>query len=189
MRAIEDQLASRYPNECASISAEGADRRRLPIESFAEPASPGLGIEVDRAALEAANALYKQHGLGARDDAIACASSSFVSSPRFVSNFTPPSNCFSWCRRLGRGRDRVASPSPLSVESAEAHSGLSSGHSKGVGWRGRNHRRRPSLKVATLKSANAFTRRCKCTLAGQARTTVRRGTGLAIGRMTSGSPS
>jgi glucarate dehydratase len=35
------------------------------------PDCPGLGIEIDRAAIEAAHALYKQHGLGARDDAIA----------------------------------------------------------------------------------------------------------------------
>ncbi len=35
------------------------------------PDRPGLGLEIDRAAIEAAHALYKQHGLGARDDAIA----------------------------------------------------------------------------------------------------------------------
>ena len=35
------------------------------------PAKPGLGIELDMHALEAAHALYNQHGLGARDDAIA----------------------------------------------------------------------------------------------------------------------
>ena len=35
------------------------------------PDCPGLGIEIDRAAIEAAHALYMQHGLGARDDAIA----------------------------------------------------------------------------------------------------------------------
>ncbi|WP_186169871.1 glucarate dehydratase [Burkholderia gladioli] len=35
------------------------------------PARPGLGIEVDMDALERANALYEQHGLGARDDGIA----------------------------------------------------------------------------------------------------------------------
>ncbi|SHM06442.1 D-glucarate dehydratase [Bradyrhizobium lablabi] len=35
------------------------------------PDRPGLGIEIDMAALEAANRLYKTHGLGARDDAIA----------------------------------------------------------------------------------------------------------------------
>ena len=35
------------------------------------PKKPGLGIELDMAAVEAAHALYIQHGLGARDDAIA----------------------------------------------------------------------------------------------------------------------
>ena len=35
------------------------------------PAKPGLGIEIDYAELEKANALYQQHGLGARDDAMA----------------------------------------------------------------------------------------------------------------------
>jgi glucarate dehydratase len=38
---------------------------------IAVPDGPGLGIEIDRAAIEAAHALYKQLGLGARDDAIA----------------------------------------------------------------------------------------------------------------------
>lgn len=35
------------------------------------PKKPGLGIEIDEAELRKANALYQQHGLGARDDAIA----------------------------------------------------------------------------------------------------------------------
>ena len=35
------------------------------------PKKPGLGIELDMAEVEKAHALYKQHGLGARDDAIA----------------------------------------------------------------------------------------------------------------------
>jgi glucarate dehydratase len=35
------------------------------------PKKPGLGVEIDMAELEKANALYQQHGLGARDDAIA----------------------------------------------------------------------------------------------------------------------
>ena len=38
---------------------------------IAVPDKPGLGIEIDRAAIDAAHDLYKQHGLGARDDAIA----------------------------------------------------------------------------------------------------------------------
>ncbi|WP_233885430.1 glucarate dehydratase [Paraburkholderia flagellata] len=35
------------------------------------PQKPGLGIEIDLDELEKAHALYKEHGLGARDDAIA----------------------------------------------------------------------------------------------------------------------
>lgn len=35
------------------------------------PKKPGLGIEIDEGELAKANALYQQHGLGARDDAIA----------------------------------------------------------------------------------------------------------------------
>jgi glucarate dehydratase len=35
------------------------------------PDAPGLGIEIDRKAIGGAYALYRQHGLGARDDAIA----------------------------------------------------------------------------------------------------------------------
>ncbi|MEO3691269.1 glucarate dehydratase [Roseateles paludis] len=35
------------------------------------PQKPGLGIELDMAAVERAHALYRQHGLGARDDAAA----------------------------------------------------------------------------------------------------------------------
>jgi len=37
----------------------------------AVPKKPGLGIEIDMAALEKAHALYRAHGLGARDDATA----------------------------------------------------------------------------------------------------------------------
>jgi glucarate dehydratase len=35
------------------------------------PTTPGLGVSVDMVQIEAAHALYLQHGLGARDDAIA----------------------------------------------------------------------------------------------------------------------
>jgi glucarate dehydratase len=35
------------------------------------PKKPGLGIELDTAALEQAHALYKEHGMGARDDSLA----------------------------------------------------------------------------------------------------------------------
>ena len=37
----------------------------------AVPKKPGLGVELDMDAVMKANALYQQHGLGARDDAIA----------------------------------------------------------------------------------------------------------------------
>jgi glucarate dehydratase len=37
----------------------------------AVPERPGLGIEIDLDALDAAHALYRSHGLGARDDAVA----------------------------------------------------------------------------------------------------------------------
>jgi len=35
------------------------------------PQKPGLGVELDMNAVEAAHALYREHGLGARDDAVA----------------------------------------------------------------------------------------------------------------------
>jgi glucarate dehydratase len=35
------------------------------------PKKPGLGIEIDEGELQKANALYQQHGLGTRDDAVA----------------------------------------------------------------------------------------------------------------------
>jgi glucarate dehydratase len=35
------------------------------------PTQPGLGVELDMAAVDAAHALYREHGSGARDDAIA----------------------------------------------------------------------------------------------------------------------
>jgi glucarate dehydratase len=38
---------------------------------IAVPDRPGLGIEIDRKAMDEAYALYQQHGLGARDDAVA----------------------------------------------------------------------------------------------------------------------
>ena len=35
------------------------------------PKQPGLGVELDMVEVDKANRLYQQHGLGARDDAIA----------------------------------------------------------------------------------------------------------------------
>ena len=52
---------------------QGLTREPLKIKGgkIAVPDRPGLGIEIDHEKLEAAHALYKQHGLGARDDALA----------------------------------------------------------------------------------------------------------------------
>jgi glucarate dehydratase len=35
------------------------------------PTAPGLGVSLDRSALDAAHELYLAHGLGARDDSVA----------------------------------------------------------------------------------------------------------------------
>lgn len=57
------------------IWQDGQALTREPLQikggKIAIPDRPGLGIELDRGAIEAANALYRQHGLGARDDALA----------------------------------------------------------------------------------------------------------------------
>nr|WP_294519666.1 glucarate dehydratase [uncultured Rhodopila sp.] len=52
---------------------QGLTREPLQIQGgrVAVPQRPGLGIEVDPDALDRAHALYRQHGLGARDDAAA----------------------------------------------------------------------------------------------------------------------
>jgi glucarate dehydratase len=47
------------------------DPLRIVGGKIAVPDRPGLGIEIDRKAIDEAYALYRQHGLGARDDAIA----------------------------------------------------------------------------------------------------------------------
>lgn len=44
---------------------------RIAGGEIAVPTAPGLGVTLDMAQLEKAHALYKQHGLGARDDAAA----------------------------------------------------------------------------------------------------------------------
>ncbi|AXB42847.1 enolase C-terminal domain-like protein [Amycolatopsis albispora] len=44
---------------------------RITGGEVAVPDAPGLGVELDRDALAAAHELYREHGLGARDDAVA----------------------------------------------------------------------------------------------------------------------
>jgi glucarate dehydratase len=57
------------------IWQDGQSLTREPLEikggKIAVPDRPGLGIEIDRKAIDEAYALYRQHGLGARDDAMA----------------------------------------------------------------------------------------------------------------------
>src|ERR1700761_5222872 len=57
------------------IWQDGQALTREPLQikdgQIAIPDRPGLGIEIDRAAIDAAYTLYQQHGLGARDDATA----------------------------------------------------------------------------------------------------------------------
>ncbi|MGO8909417.1 MAG: glucarate dehydratase [Bradyrhizobium sp.] len=57
------------------IWQDGQSLTRNPLQivhgKIAVPDRPGLGVEIDRAAVEAAHKLYKSHGLGARDDALA----------------------------------------------------------------------------------------------------------------------
>lgn len=57
------------------IWQDGQRLTRQPLKivdgHIAVPDRPGLGIELDMAAVEKAHALYKSHGLGARDDAAA----------------------------------------------------------------------------------------------------------------------
>jgi glucarate dehydratase len=57
------------------IWQDGQALTREPLQikggRIAVPDRPGLGIEIDRKAIDEAYALYRQHGLGARDDAMA----------------------------------------------------------------------------------------------------------------------
>ena len=55
--------------QCIPGCPEGA--LQIVAGKIAVPNRPGLGVKIDRAALEAAHELYKTHGLGARDDAVA----------------------------------------------------------------------------------------------------------------------
>ncbi|MFE9689209.1 enolase C-terminal domain-like protein [Micromonospora sp. NPDC005806] len=57
------------------IWQDGQALTRTPVRirdgRIAVPTAPGLGVELDRDALAAAHELYREHGLGARDDAVA----------------------------------------------------------------------------------------------------------------------
>jgi len=78
--AMFTHVAAAAPGRVTAIDThwiwqEGEGLTREPLEirqgMIDLPKRPGLGIEIDERRLDEAHALYKQHGLGARDDATA----------------------------------------------------------------------------------------------------------------------
>jgi glucarate dehydratase len=78
--AMFTQVGAAAPGKVTAIDTHWIwqDGQRLTQEPLqivaghvAVPKKPGLGVELDMAEVEKAHQLYKQHGLGARDDAIA----------------------------------------------------------------------------------------------------------------------
>jgi glucarate dehydratase len=78
--AMFTHVAAAAPGKVTAIDTHWIwqDGQRLTKEPLqikggriAVPDRPGLGIEIDMAEVEKAHALYRQHGLGARDDAVA----------------------------------------------------------------------------------------------------------------------
>ena len=78
--AMFTHVAAAAPGKVTAIDTHWIwqDGQRLTAEplkieggKIAVPERPGLGIEIDMAAIDAAHALYREHGLGARDDAAA----------------------------------------------------------------------------------------------------------------------
>ncbi|BAM87800.1 (D)-glucarate dehydratase 1 [Bradyrhizobium oligotrophicum S58] len=78
--AMFTHVAAAAPGKVTAIDThwiwqDGQALTKAPLQieggRIAVPEQPGLGIEVDRGAIEKAHALYKTHGLGARDDAVA----------------------------------------------------------------------------------------------------------------------
>jgi glucarate dehydratase len=76
--AMFTHVAAAAPGKVTAIDThwiwqDGQHLTRDPLKivggKIALPDRPGLGIEIDREALEIAHGLYRQHGLGARDDA------------------------------------------------------------------------------------------------------------------------
>ncbi|MEJ0068829.1 MAG: glucarate dehydratase [Pseudomonadota bacterium] len=78
--AMFTHVAAAAPGQVTAIDThwiwqDGQRLTKAPLQivggKIAVPDRPGLGVEIDRTALDAAHQLYKQHGLGARDDAAA----------------------------------------------------------------------------------------------------------------------
>ena len=78
--AMFTHVAAAAPGRVTAIDThwiwqDGQNLTRNPLQivggKIALPDRPGLGVEIDRAALDAAHELYRSRGLGARDDALA----------------------------------------------------------------------------------------------------------------------
>ncbi|MDL4819413.1 enolase C-terminal domain-like protein [Actinomadura opuntiae] len=78
--AMFTQVAAAAPGEITAIDThwiwqDGQRLTRDPLRieggGVALPDAPGLGVEIDEERVEAANRLYREHGLGDRDDAAA----------------------------------------------------------------------------------------------------------------------
>jgi glucarate dehydratase len=78
--AMFTHVAAAAPGKVTAIDThwiwqDGQALTKAPLQikggRIAVPEQPGLGIDIDRDAIEKAHALYKTHGLGARDDAVA----------------------------------------------------------------------------------------------------------------------
>jgi glucarate dehydratase len=76
--AMFTHVAAAVPGKVTAIDTHWIwqDGQRITLEPFKivggmvdVPKKPGLGVEIDPVELAKANELYKQHGLGARDDA------------------------------------------------------------------------------------------------------------------------
>ena len=78
--AMFTHVGAAAPGEITALDThwiwqDGQALTRSPLQitggQIAVPTTPGLGVELDRDALAAAHELYREHGLGARDDAVA----------------------------------------------------------------------------------------------------------------------
>ncbi|WP_371403897.1 glucarate dehydratase [Kribbella sp. NBC_00662] len=78
--AMFTQVGAAAPGDITALDShwiwqDGQALTKEPLQivggEIAVPTRPGLGVELDRDALDAAHELYLQHGLGARNDAIA----------------------------------------------------------------------------------------------------------------------
>ncbi|PWU59856.1 glucarate dehydratase [Micromonospora globispora] len=78
--AMFTQVGAAAPGEITALDThwiwqDGQALTRAPLQirdgRIAVPTAPGLGVELDLDALAAAHELYLEHGLGARDDAVA----------------------------------------------------------------------------------------------------------------------